>query len=79
MAKSKKVAMVAPKPAQPKDHTDLPGDAPSLATVLQQLGNTRAYTVIRSHGNSWRVHFEGDFKPSTVAVVKGKWAIILDK
>lgn len=63
------IAMVKPPPSK------LPADAvPSLdlAMVLQQLGNDRAYTVISSHGNSWKVHFEGDAWAKTIRVVKGK-------
>lgn len=73
---AKKKAMVAPPPIKP-DQVETVGYF--LSSVLQQLGNNRAYTIIRSHNNSWRVHFEGDYKPSTVALVNGKWTITLDK
>jgi hypothetical protein len=50
-----------------------------LAYVLDKLGNTRPYTMIRSHGNKWRVHFEGDKKASTVKMVNGQYVIIQDE
>jgi hypothetical protein len=34
--------------------------------------------MIRSHGNTWRVHFEGDRKSCTVKQVNGKYQIIQD-
>lgn len=35
--------------------------------------------MIRFHGDTWRVHFEGDYVPSTVKMVAGKWVIIKDE
>ena len=64
-------AMVKPTPA-------MAGSSAMLAQVLTDLGNNRSYTVIRSHGNSWRVHFDGDLTPSTVKFVNGKPVIIKD-
>jgi hypothetical protein len=70
---AKKVPMVAPKPFM------IAGGVDKLAEVLQQLGNTRSYTLIRSHGNTWRVHFAGDYVLSTVKYVYGKPVIIKDE
>ncbi len=71
-----KQAMVAPPPDKPGM---IAGSAEKLAYLLQQLGNTRPYTFIRSHGNTWRVHFAGDYVASTVKYVDGKPVIILDE
>jgi hypothetical protein len=68
-----KTAMVDEPPYRP-----IAGSAVKLAQILAELGNTRAYTMIRSHGNTWRVHFEGDLKISTVKQVDGKYQIIQD-
>ncbi len=68
-----KIAMVAEPPERP-----MAGSLVKLAQILVELGNTRAYTLIRSHGNSWRVHFEGDRKASSVKMVDGKYKIIQD-
>jgi hypothetical protein len=70
---SRPVAMVAPPPAKP-----LP--SLTLEEILNLAGNDRAYTVISSHGHIWKVHFEGDYKPSLVNMEKGKpvIALILD-
>ena len=66
------IAMVAPRPKGPADAVP----SLDLATVLQQLGNNRAYTVISPVGsNSWIVHFEGDIKSSMIMQVKGRWVI----
>jgi len=73
---SSRIAMVAPVPSRP---AKVPADAdPSLdlATVLQQLGNNRAYTVIARAVDHWIVHFEGDYKPSAVIKIDGKWKIV---
>jgi hypothetical protein len=64
--------MEKPRPAQA-------GSADKLAQVLQLLGNDRPYTVIRSHGNTWRVLFSGDYGLSTVKIVDGKPVIIKDE
>ncbi len=64
-----KTAMVAPVPENPSD---------KLALILLQLGINRAYTLIRAHGKTFRVHFEGDLYPSTVKQVEGQWMIIQD-
>ena len=69
MAK-KKVAMVQPRPAQPANLVDL-----DLASVLQELGNNRAYTLLDANKDRWLVHFEGDIKPSMVMYLKDKWVI----
>jgi len=52
----------------------------TLEEILYLAGNDRAYTVISSHGHIWKVHFEGDYKPSLVNMEKGKpvIALILD-
>lgn len=70
---SKKEAMVAPRPLQ---HAVLSED--KLAEILQHLGNDRAYTIIRLHNNSCRVHFDGDLVLSTVKFVNDKPVIIKD-
>jgi len=74
-AASSKVPLVAPRPAMP------PEAAPSLdlAVVLQQLGNDRAYTVIAQGADHWIVHFEGDYEPSAVIKIEGKWKIVQAK
>ncbi len=64
-----KTAMVAEVPHRPEAR---------LAEILVQLGNTRAYTLIRAHGKTFRVHFEGDIRPSTIKQVDGQWVIIPD-
>ena len=69
----KKQAMVQPPPSKPKSVK--PSD---LASILQQLGNDRAYTIIHSDGKSWRLIFEGDYHLSTIKIVDGKWKIIPD-
>jgi hypothetical protein len=63
---------------KPRPDQMIAGGAEKLAYVLGQLGNTRAYTMIRSHGNKWRVHFEGDKKASTVKMVNSQYVIIQD-
>ena len=68
-----KIAMVAPPPAKAKPVSLV------LDEVLQLAGNTRAYTVLSFHRNSWRVHFEGDYFPSTVKMINGKWVIVQDQ
>ena len=70
----RKTAMVAPVPSRPAKPVTL-----MLDEVLHLVGNTRAFTVIRQHNNTWRVHFEGDYVPSTVKMVNGKWVIIKDE
>ena len=67
-SKTRPIAMVAPRPAGPPDAVS----SLTLAQALQLLGNDRAYTLIRFHNNSWRVHFEGDLKPVTIRVVDSK-------
>jgi hypothetical protein len=60
-----RVSMVAPVPAKPA--------APlHLEDILKLLGNDRAYTVIITKPNSFKVHFEGDYKVSTIKLVNGK-------
>ena len=54
------------------------GSPDKLAEILKQLGNDRSYNMIRSHGNTWRVHFDGDLVLSTVKIVDGKPVIIKD-
>jgi len=66
---SKKKAMVAPPPVKPTYNL-------TLEEVLKLAGNTRAYTVISSHGHIWKVHFEGDYKHSLVNMEKGKPTIV---
>lgn len=78
MAKAKttrKTAMVQPKPAAP-EQTAMKGIDVSLEHVLEQLGNNRPYTILRRHGNSWRIHFYGDSAPVTVKWEYGKAAIV---
>jgi hypothetical protein len=68
MAKAKttsKIAMVQPKPASP-EQTAMKGAEVTLEYVLELLGNNRPYTILRRHGNSWRIHFYGDPAPCTV-------------
>lgn len=78
---SKKTAMVQPAPAKPAPAKPAPAKPKYLVLedILHQAGNTRAYTVIRFHGDTWRIHFEGDLRPSTVKLVSGKWTIVQDK
>jgi hypothetical protein len=64
------VAMVTPPPTKP-----LP--SLTLEEILNLAGNNRAYSVISSHGHIWKVHFEGDYKPSLVNMEKGKPVIAL--
>lgn len=76
--------MVQPVPAKPVPSLAKGASASGpksivLEDILHQAGNTRAYTVIRFHGDTWRVHFEGDLLPSTVKLVSGKWTIVQDK
>jgi hypothetical protein len=63
---------------KPRPEHMIAGGTIKLAYILEQLGNTRPYTMIRSHGNKWRVHFEGDKKASTVKMVNGQYVIIQD-
>ena len=74
MAKKKKVAMVAPRPAQPSDPDR------QLAEILQMFGNDRSYTVMKYDTSSvtWMVLFEGDYVSSTVRFEDGKPVIIKD-
>jgi hypothetical protein len=59
------LAMVAPVPSMPA--------APlQLEDILKLLGNDRAYTVIISKPNSFKIHFEGDRTISTIKLVNGK-------
>jgi D-alanyl-D-alanine carboxypeptidase len=62
---SSRLAMVAPPPAKPSKVL-------SLAEILKLLGNDRAYTVIISKPNSFKIHFEGDRTMSTIKLVNGK-------
>ena len=65
--------MVSPPPDPP-----LAGSLERLRLILEELGNDRAYTLIRSHGNTYRVHFAGDKNLSTVKKVDNKFVIIPD-
>jgi hypothetical protein len=65
LAKHRKISMVQPPPSKP-----LP--SLTLEEILKLAGNNRAYTVIESHGHIWKVHFEGDTKPSLVDMEDGK-------
>jgi len=82
LAKTRPKAMVKPAPDGPSPakkqtyrQTAFAGSDPSLAVVLQQLGNDRAYTILKSEHLLWVVHFEGDTTPSIVKLVDGKWVI----
>jgi hypothetical protein len=72
MAAKKKVAMVQPPPARPAKKAD-------LVDVLQQLGNDRPYVLVVTGVDHWIVHFIGDYKPSGIMLVDGKWKIIHQK
>ena len=74
MAKKKKVAMVAPRPAQPSDPDR------QLAEILQMFGNDRSYTVMKYDPSSvtWMVLFEGDHSVSYVKY-DGEKPVILKK
>ena len=48
----------------------------TLEEVLAMFKNDRSFTLIRSHGNSWKVLFEGDYFPSIISFVNGKPKII---
>jgi hypothetical protein len=69
--KRAKVAMVAPVPVKPSALSNHP-EVNSLVEALQLMGNDRPYTLIRSHGNSWKVHFLGDTLPTVIKIVNGK-------
>ena len=85
LAKTRPKAMVKPAPSGPSPakkqtarQTAFAGSDPSLAAVLSQLHNDRAYTILKAEHQLWIVHFEGDTKPSTVMLVDGKWVIITE-
>jgi len=68
MAKTKKIAMVQPRPAS---NEDLPIFADlalklKLIKTLRLLKNDRSYTVLEYHQNWASVHFEGDLEPQTI-------------
>ena len=68
MAKTKKIAMVQPRPAS---NEDLPIFADlalklKLIKTLRLLKNDRSYTVLEYHQNWASVHFEGDQEPKTI-------------
>ena len=65
-----KTYMVPPVP--------MPGTLERLRLILEELGNDRAFTLIRAHGNTYRVHFAGDKNLSTVKRVDNKFVIIQD-
>jgi hypothetical protein len=48
-------AMVKPKPA-----------IPEISSVLELIGEDRAYTIIKQSGKTWIIHFEGDYEPTTI-------------
>lgn len=66
-----KVAMVAPTPRAPGFSKER-----QLAEILDMFGNDRAYTLLRYHGNVFKVLFEGDSEPSIVKLEDGKPVII---
>ena len=85
LAKTRPKAMVKPAPDGPSParkqtarQTAFAGSDSSLATVLQQLHNDRAYTILKTDHLLWVVHFEGDTNPSTVKFVNGKWELITE-
>ena len=85
LAKTRPKAMVKPAPVGPSPankqtarQTAFAGSDPSLAAVLQQLGNDRSYTILKAEHNLWIFHFEGDTKSSTGMLVDGKWVIITE-
>ena len=62
-ASVEKVAMVQNKPAIP--------DQFKLIKLLELIGNDRAYTVISHKGNTWVLHFEGDYD-HTIITLEGE-------
>jgi hypothetical protein len=69
MAKSKKIAMVAPRP-----------EIPTIEYALFLVGNDRSYTILSTKefsNGAWsaQIHFEGDLKPKTLAW-DGKKAVL---
>ena len=64
----RKTAMVAPKPETTAEER--------CAELLHQLGNERPFTLIRSHGHSFKVLFSGDYTPSILKQVDGQWVIL---
>jgi hypothetical protein len=76
---AKKQAMVKPVPKKPEfEQTEMKGADLTLEYVLEQLGVDRPYTLLRRHGNSWRVHFYGDAAPCTVTWKGNKPVIVKD-
>ena len=49
-----------------------PASPLQLEQILKLLGNDRSYTLIRSHPNTWKVHFAGDHTASVIKLVNGK-------
>ena len=83
LAKTRRTTMVKPAPDGPSParkqtvrQTAFADSDLSLAAVLQQLHNDRAYTILKAEHQLWVVHFEGDTKPSTVMLSDGKWKIV---
>ncbi len=74
----KKVAMVQAPPVRVPPPTR-PAKKPDLEEVLHQLGNDRPFTLVATAVDHWIVHFSGDYKPSMITQVGGKWKILQAK
>ncbi len=70
---AKKTALVQPPPSKPKP---APPEMISIEKALRLAGNVQPYTIIAKAVDHWIVHFAGDFEPSMLIQVKGKWTIV---
>lgn len=61
-------ALVKPAPARPaEEQPQIP-----LLMIIERFSMGRAYTVISQDATTFKIHFEGDSKPSVFTVINGK-------
>jgi hypothetical protein len=74
---SKKLAMVQPLPQGPTPEQPMFGGTDErLAAAIKELGINRAYTILGTDAKQFRVHFEGNYKPSLIIFKDGKWRVV---
>jgi hypothetical protein len=62
---------LSPTPEQPM----FGGTDERLAAAIKELGINRAYTILGTDAKQFRVHFEGNYKPSLIIFKDGKWKV----
>ena len=65
---------MAKKMVKPPPQID---DGPvDITQILKAIGEDRSYTVIKTNGKSWVLHFEGDDQPCVITKVQGKFKVL---